>query len=113
MTSINLQQMDALRPFAEPPHGAGERADLVGLMEALYQAGWIHPGLDWGEWQEEAEGYALSLDKTASADLATIQRLFTTHARKERFCEGHWQEMIDRGHLHALVRRVGVIRAQL
>ncbi|WP_390621590.1 DUF6508 domain-containing protein [Roseimaritima sediminicola] len=40
----------------------------------------------------------------------TIQKLFTTHARKDRFCEGHLASMFENDHIPALLRRLRTLR---
>ena len=113
MNLLNKRQVDALRPFLEHSQGVEEGRSIWCLMETLYAEGWIKAGFDWGEWQDEAAGYVSSPNKLASVDLETIQKLFTTHARKDRFCEGHWADMIECGHIQAILRRVAVLGADL
>ena len=45
--------------------------------------------------------------------LGTLRKLFTTHVRKERFCDGHLAEILRSGHLAQLLRRLQEIRAGL
>jgi hypothetical protein len=79
--------------------------ELSGFMHALYRYGWIAK-FDWGEWQDEAARLVESPEALASADIETIQKLLTTHARKERYCEGHLAAMFKCGHLAAVLRRL-------
>jgi hypothetical protein len=80
------------------------------FQQALYDNGWISSSFKWPDWQETAKEYVESPDKIGSADAKTIQKLFTTHVRKERFCEGHLAAMFENGHVVALLRRLKVIR---
>ncbi len=68
------------------------------------------PKAHWGEWQDVAEEYVDSPEKIKSADVVTVQELFTTHVRKDRFCEGHLVSMFENGHIVALLRRLKEIR---
>ena len=40
--------------------------------------------------------------KIEKTDATTIQKLLTTHSRKNRFCEGHLAAMFEKGHIVAL-----------
>jgi hypothetical protein len=75
------------------------------FVQALYDHGWI-PDFDWSAWQEEAESYVNFPDKIRNADISTLQKLLTTHARKDRFCEGHLLEMLMAGHITLILRRL-------
>ncbi len=82
------------------------------FVEALYENGWVEP-FDWGAWQDTAARYVESPDMVAQADLGTIRMLLTTHARKDRFCEGHLAAMIECGHIAACLRRLRDLRQAL
>ena len=81
--------------------------------QALYDNGWIRPSFDWTEWHKTAREYVLSPEKIDSADTKTIQKLFTTHFRKERFCQGHLAAMFENGHIVALLRRLQTLRDRM
>jgi hypothetical protein len=83
---------------------------VVAFRRALYDNDWITPSFHWTEWQETAREYVASPERIESADAETIQRLFTTHIRKERFCEGHLAAMFENGHILAMLRRLRDIR---
>ncbi len=83
------------------------------FMQALYDNGWIAPSFDWTEWQDTAKEYVENPEKIESADVETIQKLFTTHIRKERFCEGHLAAMFENRHVMALLRRLKEIREEV
>ena len=87
-------------------------AEADELLDAVNDAGWCVP-FDWPRWQEEALRYVDDPALVASANLDTIVRLWTTHLRKERFCDGHLAAMASRGHLTALLERMAAIRASL
>ena len=56
-------------------------------------------------WQETAREYVEDPAKVESADAETIQKLLTTHVRKERFFEGHLAAMFENGHVVALLQK--------
>jgi hypothetical protein len=82
------------------------------LVDALYAGGFIEP-FDWPSWQDQAKEYVDHPDLLASADLEVLQKLFTTHVRKERFCSGHLAAMIRCGHLTAVLKRLAEIRQDM
>ena len=75
------------------------------FTRTLYKNGWIQP-FDWVEWQVHADKFVDAPELVESADLETIRKLFTTHIRCERFCEGHLACMFEKGHIVALLRRL-------
>jgi hypothetical protein len=124
---ITNQQIDALLPFLDQFEASGFspgtwnsppgqmpwfdfNITVVAFERALYDNGWVTPSFDWTEWQDTAKEYVDSPDRIDSADAETIQKLFTTHIRKERFCEGHLAAMFENGHIRALLRRLRDIR---
>jgi hypothetical protein len=80
------------------------------FQQALYDNGWITSSFNWTDWQETAKEYVEKPQTIESADAKTIQKLFTTHVRKERFCEGHLAAMFENGHVVALLRRLKEVR---
>jgi uncharacterized protein DUF6508 len=119
------KQIDAILPyldrFIEPGFTVGDwcRHSVPGqvpwfeyskpaseFQKALYDNRWITPSFNWGEWQEAAREYVEQPEKIGSADAETIQKLFTSHVRGDRFCEGHLAAMFENGHIVALLRRL-------
>ena len=49
--------------------------------------------------------------KTAS--LSKIKSMLTFCVRGERFSDGHWQEMIEKGYIRRLLERLNEIKAEL
>jgi hypothetical protein len=82
------------------------------LVDALYAGGFVEP-FDWPGWQDRAKEYVDHPDLLASADLEILQKLLTTHVRKERFCSGHLAAMIRCGHLTAVLKRLAEIRQKM
>lgn len=129
MTQIAKKQADGILPFLDRfeqgefsaggwQHQAGQlpwfdpSESYVEFYEALYKHGWVVP-FDWPNWQDEAQRYVESPEKISTADAETIQKLFTTHVRADRFCEGHLEEMFRTGHILHLLRRLRNIRDEL
>ena len=123
---LRKKQMDAILPFLDRFTADGftvgtwhsppgqfpwfEFSESVSeFQQALYDNGWIAP-FDWGAWQETAREYVENPGKIESADATTIQKLLTTHIRKERFCEGHLAAMFENGHIVGLLRQVQELR---
>ncbi len=119
-------RIDALLPFLDPltapgfepmvPHAETAGLTIYGLspvmsafVQALYEHQWVDEDFNWPSWQVEAETW-FDPTRVATADVQTIRQLLTTHARKERFCEGHLADVLRSGHLPALLRRLGELR---
>jgi hypothetical protein len=49
-------------------------------------------------------------ETVGTATLAQLKTMLTYCIRGERFCDGHWGEMIEEGHVERLLRRVAEIR---
>ena len=127
MSPVTGKHIDAILPFLEQFEEAGFSVGTwpneLGVMsyfnfnevvlefqQILYANDWVTPKVDWVEWQDVAEEYVDSPEKIKSADVVTIQKLFTTHVRKDRFCEGHLASMFENGHIVELLRRLKEIR---
>ena len=123
MSPVTGKHIDAILPFLEQFEEAGfsdgtwhnepgvmpwfnyDEA-VVEFEQILYANDWVTPKVDWGEWQDVAEEYVDSPEKIKSAAVVTVQKLFTTHVRKDRFCEGHLASMFENGRIVALLRRL-------
>jgi Family of unknown function (DUF6508) len=49
----------------------------------------------------------------ASASLAQIKTMLTFCVRGERFCDGHWEAMIQEGRIGAILRRLQQLRGDV
>ena len=116
VSPVTGKHIDAILPFLEQFEEAGVMPwfnydeAVVEFQQILYANDWVTPKVHWVEWQDVAEEYVDSPEKIKSADVVTIQKLFTTHVRKDRFCEGHLASMFENGHIVALLRRLKDIR---
>ena len=127
MSPVTGKHIDAILPFLEQFEEAGFSVGTwhnePGVMpwfnydeavmefeQILYANDWVTPEVDWVQWQDVAVEYVGLQEKIDSADVLTLKKLFTTHVRKDRFCEGHLATMFENGHIVALLRRLKEIR---
>ncbi|MFN9246409.1 MAG: DUF6508 domain-containing protein [Planctomycetota bacterium] len=80
------------------------------FISALYEYGWVRSDFNWAEWRGEEARYLNEPELLASADVATIEKLLTTHVRQDRFCEGYLAAMFENGHIKAIMERLHAIR---
>ena len=130
MSQVTKEQIDSILPFLKPFEADGFSAGawnitpgqmpwlnfdaaVLEFRTALYDNGGVTPSFDWSKWQEAAKEYVDAPENIESADAEIIRRLFTTHVRMERFCEGHLAAMFENGHIVALLRRSGQIRSTI
>jgi len=81
------------------------------VIEALYQNHLIQ-AFDWGGWQDQARRYYHHPSLIQKASLETCVRLLTTHVRKDRFCSGHFGDMIRSEHIQKILARLKEIRGK-
>ena len=68
---------------------------------------------DWPTWSNDANRLVSHPELLNSATLDMLQKLLTTHLRKERFCSGHIAGMIGNGNILAILQRLATIRAEM
>ena len=78
----------------------------------LYEEGFII-NFDWGKWQEQAKLCYSKPGLLNTADIITLQKLLTTHIRKDRFCEGHLAGVLEDGHIVKILLRLKDIRDKM
>ena len=84
-------------------------SEVDGLIQALYDNGWVEP-FDWSEFQDEAIGYFENPSRLETAGLETIRKVLTLHVRKDRFCDGHFLEMLEARQIQAILRRLETLQ---
>jgi O-acetyl-ADP-ribose deacetylase (regulator of RNase III) len=84
--------------------------EVDNFIQTLYQEGFV-VSFDWMAWSKESKRLVKRPELLDSVDIATIQKLLTTHVRAERFCSGHIAGMIDNGHILTILQRLAVIRS--
>lgn len=82
---------------------------VLDFIRTLYDESFIQT-FDWTAWQEEALKYYKDPALLDRADLEAISKLLTLHMRKDRFCGGHLADMIESGHILAILKRLKSIR---
>lgn len=82
------------------------------FIAAVYAENFVIP-FDWISWQQEATRFVTDPALINLADISTIQKLFTSHVRQERFCSGRLAQLIDNGHFLTLLQRLQTIRMGL
>jgi O-acetyl-ADP-ribose deacetylase (regulator of RNase III) len=82
------------------------------FITSVYQENFVID-FDWPAWQNEAHRFVTEPELLTLADISTLQKLFTTHVRQERFCSGHLAGMIENGHFLAIFNRLQAIHAAL
>lgn len=79
------------------------------LMQSLNQNHFVQP-FDWTRWQPTAEQLFREPSRVSEASLETCTKLITLHVRKDRFCGGHFGEMVRSGHISAILHRLAELR---
>lgn len=67
----------------------------------------------WSDYQykpREAGRMLADEERIAQADLEHLKTMLTYCVRGERFCDGHWEAMIDQGRILSLLQRLAVLR---
>lgn len=80
--------------------------EVIAFFGLAAQPWWLDYGYD----SERAGRMLKDTAAIASATLAQISSMLTFCVRGERFCDGHWGEMISSGRVVALLRRLGQLR---
>ncbi|USG64784.1 DUF6508 domain-containing protein [Brevibacillus ruminantium] len=75
------------------------------FVSKLYETNMII-SFDWGKWQAECSEYLQNAALIQNVDLITIRKLFTTIIRADRFTAGTYAEMIEKGIILALLKRL-------
>ena len=89
-----------------------ESQEVLAFHQALYREKMIVV-FDWNSWGEEAKRYQSDRDALAKADLLTVRKLLTAHARADRFMEGHFVSVFESGHIIAILLRLEAIREEM
>ena len=87
-------------------------AEVDQFIQVLYQGNLVID-FNWIAWRDEAEQFVNDPERLQTANLATLQKLLTSHVRADRFCSGHFAQMIQTGHILAILDRLAEIRSQI
>ena len=108
VTSEGLDRVIRLIPSLE----SGQ--DVVFLLRrAFYDNGFVQHFDARAFFNNAAQRYIEDQSLVATADLTTCVKLITAHCRCDHFCEGHLEEMVQSGHILAIVRRLAELRKDL
>ncbi len=79
----------------------------IEFMEALEANGFICD-FDWmdSDWRDQAQRYMDDPELVGLVDSDTLVKLLHTHARADRFNEGHFGGVLESGHVSAILRRL-------
>ncbi len=80
------------------------------FIRVLADTGWLSASP--GQWRREPEKYYESSARIATADFATLQRLFSSWVERDKMLPGHLGSLWKRGDLSAALRRLQVLRAK-
>jgi hypothetical protein len=69
--------------------------------------------LDYDYNPEQAYEMIKDEDLIRTASLSQIKTMLTFCVRGERFSDGHWAEMIEKGYIRRLLERLNAIKAEL
>ncbi len=69
--------------------------------------------IDYAYRSEDAGRMIENDDFIKAADLAQVKTMLTFCVRGERFCDGHWGAMIERGHIRRLLQRLAELRSKM
>lgn len=118
--AITSKQIDAIVRFLKVFEGSSDTCGeasfsdpLSEFQKAVYKNGWVEPSFNLSDWTEKAREYVDSPSLLASADVGTIRKLLTTHMRWEYWSEGHLSELVENGHVLAILKRLQQIRNQM
>ena len=82
--------------------------EVLAFIETLSAAS-VTVDFAWSSWQPEALRYWEQPSRLDGARLMTLRKLLSLHLRKDRFVEGHLAEMLESGHITAILRRAAYL----
>ena len=86
------------------------RSTIVGeFVGGLDEKGLVVP-FDWPAWSDTADSYIGNPDSLLDASADVCFKLLTLHIRADRFTDGHLAQMLESGHITAILKRLREIR---
>ena len=82
------------------------------LVEEFFRLGG-GPWIDYAYNPEQAYQMLRDEVRVRSASLPEIKSMLTFCVRGERFSDGHWGEMIEKGHIRRLLERLNEIKSEM
>lgn len=80
--------------------------EVVEFFEAASKDCWCDSAYD----PEQAARMLQDHDLVKAATLEQVRTMLTYCVRGERFCDGHWEAMIESGHIRRLLQRLAELR---
>ena len=126
---IGIQEIDAILKylpiFEQPDYQFGQwvqkrgqfayfaySSEVLEFQSTLYRQNVII-SFDWMSWGDEVKQYQAEPEALERADLFTLRKLLTAHVRADRFVEGHLAQVLENGHIAAILRRLQQIRGEM
>ena len=79
------------------------------FVGGLDEKGLVVP-FDWPAWSDTADSYIRNPESLLDASADVCIKLLTLHIRADRFTEGHLAQMLESGHITAILNRLREIR---
>ncbi len=83
------------------------------LVEEFFRLLGSECWLDYGYDPARTSAMLQDADRVKLASLPEVKTMLTFCVRGERFSDGHWAEMIQRGHIRRLLERLNVIKSEM
>ncbi len=83
------------------------------VVEEFFQVASRDCWIDYAYSPEDSGRMIENDDCIKAADLAQTKTMLTFCVRGERFCDGHWGAMIERGHIRRLLKRLAELRSAM
>ena len=82
------------------------------VVEEFFRCAGRECWLDYGYKPEQASQMLKDENLIKTASLPQLKTMLTFCLRGERFSDGHWGEMIERGHIRRLLERLNEIKSE-
>jgi hypothetical protein len=82
------------------------------VVEEFFHCAGRECWLDYGYKSEQASQMLRDENLIKTASLLQLKTMLTFCLRGERFSDGHWGEMIERGHIRRLLERLNAIKSE-
>jgi hypothetical protein len=119
-TRKDIEELTAFLPalyapgFKAATHWHGGKPDALGVIHMPYPE--YHPAVNqffallgqpcWLDYDYKPEEATRTLEQIEILSLPEIRSLLTFCLRGERFSDGHWEEMIEKGYIRRILERL-------
>ncbi|WOF15897.1 hypothetical protein F1737_03895 [Methanoplanus sp. FWC-SCC4] len=87
----------------------GSCDEILDLVKCLYYNNWLINSR-WQEWTSEAELYFGKPELLNDAGIESLRRILTVHVRIDRLFPGEIADLIKRGYLLCIIRRISSLK---